>query len=112
MTNERKEIAEIFRQAKKVLAKDRYDCSSYRVNGHTQYETYICHAIGKVGLFARYRDPALAVIHDRLDNVYSLETWVISNIPGMYFPVDKNEMQAYRHRWLDSLIEEFSNDYQ
>lgn len=107
MTTERKEISEIFRQAKKVLAKDLSDCS-YLVNGHTQYEEYICHAIEKVGRFDRYRGPALAVIHDRLDNVYSLETWVISNIPGMYFPVDKDELQAYRHRWLDALIEEFS----
>ena len=106
MTTERKEIAEIFRQAKKVLAKDRYDCSSYRVNGHAQYETYICHAIEKVGGFARY--PALAVIQARLGNVYSLESWVIRNIPSIHFPVDADEMQAYRHRWLDALIEEFS----
>lgn len=105
MTIERKEIAEIFRQAKKVLAKDLSDLS-YRVNGRTQYEEYIYHAIEKVGGFARY--PALAVIQARLGNVYSLETWVIRNIPGMYFPVDKNELQAYRHRWLDALIEEFS----
>ncbi len=108
MTTERKEIAEIFRQAKTILAKDRYDCSSYRVNGHTQYETYICHAIEKVGRFARYRDPALAVIQDRLGNVCSLESWVICNIPSIHFPVDEDEMQAYRHRWLDALIEEFS----
>ena len=109
MDNNRKEIAEIFRQAKKVLAKDRYDCG-YRVDGRTLCEEYICHAIERVGKFSDYRDPALAVIQARLGDVISLETWVIRNVPGVEYPVNKDEMQAYRHRWLDALIEEFSHE--
>ena len=107
MTIDRKEIAEIFRQAKKVLAKNRSDCD-HRFNGRMPHEEYICHAIERVGRYSEYRDPALAVIQARLGDVISLETWVMRNIPGATYPVDKDEMQAYRHRWLDALIEEFS----
>ena len=107
MTIDRQEIAEIFRQAKKVLAKNRSDCD-YRFNGGSPHEEFICHAIERVGRYSYYRDPALAVIQSRLGDVLSLESWVIRNVPSAGYPVDKDEMQAYRHRWLDALIEEFS----
>lgn len=104
--SERIEIANVFRDAKSRLAKNAAECRPSNLT----YEEYICWAIALLqgNHLPHAKSAAKKVISDRLGEDYSLETWVISNIPGMYFPVDKNELQAYRHRWLDALIEEFS----
>ena len=57
---------------------------------------------------------AESVIGRRIIGYAFLDSWVIANIPGARefeksdYPAFQREMQAFRHRWLDALIEEFS----
>jgi len=59
-------------------------------------------------------DMAESVIGRRIIGCAFLDSWVIANIPGARefsktdYPAFQHEMQAFRHRWLDALIEEFS----
>ena len=64
----------------------------------------ICYAIGKG---TEGQTLAWQLINDRMGwkSCYGLEWWLI--IRG-YGPCTDENMQAYRHRWLDALIKEFS----
>jgi len=104
-----KQLAEAFRIAKTYVAGD---------------ERYICHAL----LFGmgddlpeRQRKAARALIESRLKirfvDLYetnSCEKWLARTVPGLTYNylayTDKGhlEVKAYRLRWLDSLIAEFS----
>lgn len=99
------EIAEAFRAAKKRLARER---NEWRMG--QKYE-FICHAL-------RHSTPAgnqaTKIVNARLDSCGTVTSWVITYAPGAKElantdPVKfDNEVQAFRHRWLDALIEEFS----
>lgn len=108
MTVQNKEIAEVFRKAKIILAKNRAECLARGFDNKLIYQEYICHSILESCGPSVPRVAALNVIKSRLGGYYSLETWVLRNIPNVGYPVNKDDMQAYRHRWLDALIEEFS----
>lgn len=52
-------------------------------------------------------------IHRRLDNEITVEDWLFENAGvNLYWSehsmTGRREVQAYRHRWLDALIEEYS----
>ncbi len=100
MTN--KKLAKIFREAKANLS------TGY---GQTGSEVFICHAIDNTS-FDMGIGEAIDIIQTRLNGLTSIEDWLVHN---KY--LEKNELveytrigqiQAFRHRWLDSLIKEFS----
>jgi hypothetical protein len=49
---------------------------------------------------------AIKVIADRIGSDAPLETW-LEQQGVSYWRHDPDQMEAYRHRWLDSLIAEF-----
>ena len=104
--------SEAFKQAKQCL----------KPIGHTGY---ICHALAEAAYgrsvltvgtgdgwknIRTTRKPgfktAIKVITDRIGSDAPLESWLIDN--GIeYWKQEPEQMRAYRHRWLDSLIAEF-----
>lgn len=108
--------SEIFKQAKDFLWHGDTDL----IDG----ESYICHAIEEVAwvhgiqpsnahydrLFAPYQR-AKKIIQQRIHPHYDLENWVRSNVKDSWRTLNKikgtEQMQAYRHRWLDALIKEY-----
>lgn len=99
----RQRIRKALKAAKQYLAKR-----------HTDYRSkFICYAIfdaydhGKIS-YETYSD-ACEMIQTRIAPYGMLSKWLRDQIGDKAFsaaPVDS--MQEYRHRWLDSLIEEFS----
>lgn len=102
-----KEIAAVFKEAKKYLATSKSDAEN------VSKTFYICIAITKVS-DADYRQwdscsKAKNIIDERLDGKYTVGSWLAVNgfIKSTAF-ANINQLQKYRHRWLDSLIKEFS----
>lgn len=99
------DIAEAFRAAKTKLAATR---DEWRTGNKHEF---ICHAI-------RANTPggsaAIKIINDRLNCCGTVTSWVITYAPGAKDLANEdpigfdNEVQIYRHRWLDALIKEFS----
>lgn len=84
---------------------------------------FICHAADRILLPFRYVIAVQRLVQSRLGNCTTVESWLACNVKGLnlnhlgvlsytdtWQPVDPVEVQAYRHRWLDSLIEEFSSE--
>lgn len=98
-----KDIAKCFKRAKVTLATDIRD---HIINYKTPY---ICHAIDDIyGMGSSIKDDCKRIIQLRLGKHLSLERWLIGNKVVNSVP-SLDEMQPYRHRWLDSLIEEFNS---
>ena len=104
--------SQVFKQAKKYLWDGDYD-----VYAQMDVEIYICHAIEEVAehnahqsYYMQYTH-AKRLIQFRIAPHYDLENWVRANVKGAHKVLNKaggaKQMQAYRHRWLDALIEEF-----
>jgi len=103
---QRKEIAAVFRAAKKYLWNGR----AYGPNPGNW--VYICFAIddtrrqgGKSGQAA---DNATSVIQDRLTPRGCVDSWLAHEAKVDVSLLHPANVQAYRHRWLNALIEEFS----
>ena len=104
---ERRHIANAFKNAKEFL----WDgLGLYRPGAS---ERYICTALTRAQTVSPIRlfgcVNARNIIAERMDNrAATLESWLSSyaNVPEEQL-TDEN-MQAYRHRWLDALIAEFS----
>lgn len=93
-----KDIAEAFRQAKKIL--------------WTTREGFICFAITDADYDGRNPEAVSAakkVIEERLGKFYSLRGWLLARDVLREDIKDPPRMQAHRHAWLDLLIEEFEN---
>ena len=101
-----KEIAAVFKEAKKYLAR----------SWAASKNMYICIAIDEVGrrnhrLFDSC-SCAIKIINERLDGKVGVGTWLKDN--GFITDDDlrnmkyREQLQEYRHSWLDSLIKEFS----
>lgn len=92
---ERKQIASALRGAKKRL----------RSGAETNKTPFICWALpcSKAGYNTRRE------IMRRLGGAATVKGWLQNNYhiySGQY--ISREEIQAYRHRWVDALIEEFS----
>lgn len=87
-------------------------------NKWTDGALYICHAIEDTApdlvfrsrRFAPY-NRAKKIIQQRIHPEMSLDDWVRKNVKGSWRTLNKHnsleQMQAYRHRWLDALIKEY-----
>ncbi len=100
----RAELCNAFREAKKYL----WD-GSLPVARET---TFICWAIGaawqRQGITESARDRALQLIHSRLDGYGTVISWLCNTTDIDAHQYRSEIQQEYRHRWLDSLIAEFS----
>lgn len=103
-----KEIAFVLKEAKIYLSESHND-------GKTEF---ICFALTAVTLYKdtfQYYDAtvdAKFIINKRLGKSYSVSNWLVNNkiltTKELNAAKLKGEVQKYRHRWLDSLILEFS----
>ena len=105
--------SEVFKQAKEHLWEGYLDC----FDG----EAFMCHAIIEAAWVRDIHDKdskqylpykrAQKIIHQRIHPAYDLEHWVRKNVKNSYKVLNKihgaQQMQAYRHRWIDELIKEF-----
>lgn len=96
----RKQLAAEFKAAKKKLATTRHEWVSRKK------EEFICHSLTS--------QQAKEIIRVRMNHSGSLNHWLVQNVPSALKLANKNnvefeeQVQEYRHRWLDALIEEFS----
>lgn len=101
-----KEIAEAFNAAKDITALNGAGCSSgeWQGLGASGRHEFICHALDKVGTPGAKE--AQGIIRDRfgLGTIYG---WLRNYGISTSLLTDDN-VQAYKHRWLDSVIKEFS----
>ena len=102
--SDRKSIRKALKTAKPFLS-PAFLCSNKR--------QFICHALeDAVGRGITYREMVLAkrMIMDRLgEDYYTIEGFLEATIGKEVFEsVNRDDVQKYRHRWLDALIKEFS----
>lgn len=55
-------------------------------------------------------DLAAILISSRLRGAYTVTTWLVDEGHASEAASGSTDLLPYRHRWLDSLIAEFSND--
>lgn len=94
-------IANVFREAKKWLN-----------TGKTgSFQIFICLAIRHHVMHLPCAFDAIHVVSSRIAPYKTVEDWVLVNCLDVEeeYPSD-DEFQAFRHRWLDALIEEFSQE--
>lgn len=108
-------VSQVFKQAKRYLWNGK---QGWMHKGET---AYICHAINTAAYKNGFHDEdswqyapykrAKRIIQQRIDPYHELGDWVRKNVKGSYKTLNKinahEQMQAYRHRWLDALIKEF-----
>lgn len=98
------QLADVFREAKGNLApigSQKFICNAIKLNDFDNY---------------RIKLEAVDIIQDRIDYEHTIEIWLRKNVDGYkdwYYEASdakvEEQLQAYRHRWLDSLIEEFTH---
>lgn len=93
-----KQIADVFRAAKNLL---HHTLTTYDDKG----SSFICVAIKHTELEGA--SCAREIVEERL-NCYTIEQWLHEN-GHREDNCMSDEVQAYRHAWLDSLIKEFEN---
>jgi hypothetical protein len=101
-----KEIASVFKEAKKYLATSESDAEN------VSKTFYICVAITNVSDINHRQwyscSKAKKIIDERLDGYFTVGIWLKVNGFIKNTNTNINQLQKYRHRWLDSLIKEFS----
>ena len=102
----RKEIAEAFIAAKALTALDGTGCvwPEWNGKGKTGRFEFICSALDAVKLPGA--EEATAIISNRFGS--TIFSWLYSKGILNTQMTDDN-VQAYKHRWLDSVIKEFSS---
>jgi hypothetical protein len=111
----RKQIGEAFKAAKELTARNGKECSSAEWNGKGKSGRFefICHALDTLHLMPGAMG-AKAVINDRfvLPTRYCAPTiysWLYDVAGVRSSQLTDDNVQAYKHRWLDSVIKEFSS---
>ena len=107
-------VSKVFKQAEQYLWDGRY----VGIRG----EEYICHAIEEAArargirshtpAYAPYKRAKL-IIEQRIAPHGTLYGWLTTRVKGSYRVLHSNngtqQMQTYRHRWLDALAQEFES---
>jgi hypothetical protein len=103
----RKQIGEAFKAAKELTARNGQECY-YTPNQRDRKYEFICHALDVLQLAYPGAIGAKAVINDRfMVAAPTIFVW-LADVGGV--PVSQltdDNVQAYKHRWLDSVIKEF-----
>jgi hypothetical protein len=101
---DRKQIATVFRKAKKLLWNGRGVLPWY---GYTKSE-YICHAIDATDRTDEEKDAAKDIILARIRPNGSFDGWLERQLGVKKEDMTLYRVQKHRHAWLDMLIKEFS----
>lgn len=102
-----KQLARALKEAKKYLA------HNDRQFGFENKEAFICWSLDRAwlnGEITEYiNEKAQHMIQDRIAPHGTACHWIsaVTNTP--HETLDQDKLQAWRHRWLDSMIKEFSN---
>lgn len=109
----RKDICDAFKAAKELTARnaDEWSYSEWVGAGQIKRYEFICHALEKLrsmpgALFAR------AIIHERFKTdmfATTIFAWLLDVAKVPEEQLTDDNVQAYKHRWLDSVIKEFSS---
>jgi hypothetical protein len=98
-------IAEAFAFAKLHLSTKIFDYHKH---------TFICNALRTAYVHGeineQYYIQAKIIIQNRLNESYTVEDWLQYYQGVNIEKTSYNNIQKYRHAWLDSLIEEFSKE--
>lgn len=104
----RKQICQAFKDAVPLLARSEEDITWYSCSrGGPNKEEFICLALSP-SVISAASNAARQVITDRIGHTGSLKAWVSDQGLCDYSRITVLDMQTYRHRWLQALIEEFS----
>ena len=95
---QRKEICASLKQAKKRV------CYGYSHNNEHKLR-HICFALW---FTENGGELACEVIHTRLGDRQNVRDYLMYDVGVPEYQLTQENIQAFRHRWLDSLIEEFS----
>jgi len=105
-----KEIADAFRAAKRFLW-DGVTLDNHSLTGSSNV-AFICHAIRKAYdkrlIRNEARQAAVDTVMGRIGRCPTVTVWL--RVKAGVQATTAEQRQQYRHRWIDSLIEEFSND--
>ena len=111
----REQICEAFKAAKKLTARNGNECGFGPLAVGRKYE-FICHALDALAATYPGAMGAKAVINNRFgvekhQHLISPTVFVwLSEVGGIPMSLlTDNNVQAYKHRWLDSVIKEFSS---
>jgi hypothetical protein len=100
---QRKEIADAFSWAKVFLNDDNY--SPFK-------EDFICFSINRACvanvMFPSTASTIKSIISSRLGSYHTVVDFLCNTLKINEEEISYEDLQTYRHRWLDSLIEEFS----
>jgi hypothetical protein len=108
MTVTRKQICQAFKDAVPRLARNEEDIAWYSCSRGSNKEEFICLAISPNSLETQAMRAARNIIDNRIDCFGSVRYWLLDKgIPKK--DITTNNVQEYRHRWLQSLIKEFSS---
>ena len=101
----RKEICEAFKAAKAITALSAGECCAGGWRGEYGKYEFICHALDKLHEMPGAKGAKSVIIARFNSTIYG---WLndVAKVPSRYLTDDN--VQAYKHRWLDSVIEEFS----
>ena len=97
----RKQIAKAFKAAKPYL-------KTYNTPVGVERTSFICFALEYSKTPCYVVDAAARVIMDRLHPNSTVYGWLLHQAKIPKHDLTPENVQAYRHRWLDSLIKEFS----
>lgn len=110
----RRDFKKVFKAAKGLLGINYYDVVRIQ-----EKDMYICCALDAAqnrGLISNYLNrQAESLINKRLEGSVTLDAWCMArgligrhSLGELRDPDYVDNMQAFRHRWLDALIKEFS----
>jgi hypothetical protein len=106
--DERQHIANVFMEAKKYLCHD-YGSGGYSYNMNIHASVCICYAIDNTASIALGgKLAAKRVIAERLNHYATVNEYLYYEVRVPEELLTPKNVQAFRHRWLDSLIVEFS----
>jgi tRNA U38,U39,U40 pseudouridine synthase TruA len=99
-----KQIAKVFRDAIKYLGMSNHECDTDRMKNR-----WICMAIADAAKTDRMIDAATEIIHSRIEPHTLVTAWLERHAKIPYKSITVERAQAYRKRWLESLVAEFEN---
>lgn len=113
MTLKHRQIASVFKNAKKYLEKPDGSCE----RGRGYQSKYICWCIEDTCEIRSIQEAAKKVIQSRLGFIHNdprrerrtVEYYLTDVLKIDGRSMTRRRVQEYRHAWLDSLIEEFSS---
>jgi hypothetical protein len=104
----RKALRQAFKAAKIYLARNAADLDNYQQPN----EEFICCSLDRASLeghiSAKSLEASQALVMDRISPYVTACQWLAGTLKVDMMKLDEDDVQEWRHRWLDELIKEFS----